>query len=43
MNSAENTTISSWPEAPGAISGRQSWMLFFEQGDQAAPTTAPSR
>ena len=34
MNSAENTTISSWPDALGAISGSMSWMPVLQQRDQ---------
>ena len=43
MNSTENTMTSSWPEAPGEITGSQSWMLFLSRVTTAAPTIAPER
>jgi hypothetical protein len=43
MNSTENTMTSSCPEAPGEITGSQSWMLFLSSVTMAAPTIAPER
>ncbi len=43
MNSTENTMTSSWPEAPGEITGSQSWMLFLSRVTTAAPTIAPEQ